>query len=193
MSRLNQLIALASRTERIRVGRYFLLSAVFAAIVTTDVMALPSARPQRAVATISVRLPADAQLTFDGQGTRSTSDHRVFTTPPLEVGKTFEYTLSVKFVGEGKTTTVEQKIYVKAGQETTALFYLPMADSSSVARYSYTSSMDSETGSNGYDREKRDAAKPNVVHFSGRPVPVGGFHPVHWGPDPSDPFYHSGQ
>jgi uncharacterized protein (TIGR03000 family) len=171
-----------SMNEKERAMKYFLLSAVLAVTaMSVDVARLPAAPPDGAPATIDVTLPADAQLTIDGQSTRSTSDHRLFITPPLEVGKTFHYTFSAKFVREGKTITVEQNVFVRAGRETFVSLDLPSeaaARSPVLGGYYYTYGAGS-------------APAPTVVDFYERPAPSEGFHPIHWGPDPSDPFYHS--
>jgi uncharacterized protein (TIGR03000 family) len=185
--------------------RYFLLSAVLAVgVVSVAVGQLPAAPRERAPATIEVTLPADAQLTIDGQSTRSTSDHRLFITPPLGMGKTFHYIFSAKFVREGKTITVEQNVFVRAGRETFVSLDLPTeaAARSLLGGYRYTYGAGSETRSYYYDPESptpvgtgvvRASPAPTVVDLYGRPVPSGGFHPIQWGPDPSDPFYHNRQ
>jgi uncharacterized protein (TIGR03000 family) len=184
--------------------RYLLLTAVLAASAVGIAAAqLPAAPPERAPATIDVTLPGDAQLTIDGQGTRSTSDHRLFVTPPLEAGKTFRYTFSAKFVREGKTITVEQNVFVRAGRETFVSLDLPgeaFAGSPLSGGYPYTNATGSETRSYYYNPESpapagtgavRPAPAPTLVDVSGANVLSGGFHPIHWGPDPSDPFYRS--
>jgi uncharacterized protein (TIGR03000 family) len=185
-----------------RAMKYFLLSAVLAVTaMSVDVARLSAAPPRGAPATIDVTLPADAQLTIDGQSTRSTSDHRLFITPPLEAGKTFHYTFSAKFVREGKTITVEQNVFVRAGRETFVSLDGPRAAFAGhrlPGGDDYTDGEESEPRSYYYGPESpalagaggvRFAPAPTIVDLSGRPVPSGGFHPIHWGPDPSDPFY----
>ena len=80
--------------------------------------ALASAARADAPATLRVRLPADARLTIDGAPTRSTSDLRLFRTPPLEEGKEFHYVLKAVFMEAGETKTVEKTVAVRAGEET---------------------------------------------------------------------------
>src|SRR4051794_31623791 len=46
-----------------------------------------------ASAAIRVKLPASAKLLFDDYQTQQTGGERLFETPPLEPGKTFQYTL----------------------------------------------------------------------------------------------------
>jgi uncharacterized protein (TIGR03000 family) len=65
-------------------------------------------------ATIVVSLPANAQLTFDGNATTSTSSRRVFVTPALETGADYTYTLRAQ-VGDA----VQSRIVTVRGGETT--------------------------------------------------------------------------
>ena len=162
-----------------------------------------AANPEPAPATIDVTAPADAQLSIDGQRTVSTSSHRLFITPALEAGKTFQYTLSAKFVREGKSISVDQKVLVRSGRVTfvsldprgEAVALIPTlgsdryidATSSQMASYYY----DPETPAP--VRAGRATTAPTVVEFSGRSLSSGGFQPIRWGCDQSDAFYHSGQ
>lgn len=69
-----------------------------------------------APATIIVNLPADAQLTFDGEQTRSTSSRRVFVTPELSPGADFAYVLKAEVMKDGKPVVLdEKKVTVQAG------------------------------------------------------------------------------
>ncbi|HEY7313494.1 MAG TPA: TIGR03000 domain-containing protein [Gemmataceae bacterium] len=69
-------------------------------------------------ATIVVHLPAEATLTIDGQPTQSTSGTRTFTSPPLEPGKTYSYTLKAEMKRDGRPRNVKKTIDVRAGQPT---------------------------------------------------------------------------
>jgi uncharacterized protein (TIGR03000 family) len=71
-----------------------------------------------APATVVVNLPADANLTFDGNTTKSTSERRVFVTPDLQNGSTYTYTLRAT-MGEAVQTQV---VSVRAGETTTVDF-----------------------------------------------------------------------
>jgi uncharacterized protein (TIGR03000 family) len=68
------------------------------------------------VATVVVKLPADARLTIDGEGTTSTSTERTFESPALEAGKVYSYTLEASYLKDGKTVTVSKKIKIEAGK-----------------------------------------------------------------------------
>src|SRR5262245_39154683 len=65
-----------------------------------------------------VTLPADANLTIDGYVTKSTSSQRLFTTPALEVGKSFTYTLKATVERDGKPETLTRTVKVRGGEQT---------------------------------------------------------------------------
>jgi len=78
-----------------------------------------------ASANIVVTLPADASLFVDGNATTSTTGTRILSTPPLESGKTFTYTLTAKVLQDGKPVTLEEKVTVKAGETSQVHFQTP--------------------------------------------------------------------
>jgi uncharacterized protein (TIGR03000 family) len=69
-------------------------------------------------ATIVVNLPADATLTVDGEKTQSTSGTRVFISPPLQAGKTYQYTLRAEVNRDGRRETTSRTVDVQAGRTT---------------------------------------------------------------------------
>jgi uncharacterized protein (TIGR03000 family) len=69
-----------------------------------------------APATIVVNLPADATLRFDDFPTQSTSSRRVFSSPPLQQGQSYYYTLTAQILREGRPVTISQPVNVRAGQ-----------------------------------------------------------------------------
>jgi uncharacterized protein (TIGR03000 family) len=149
--------------------------------VSLAVAQVPPAPPGPASATINVTLPADALLTVDGQATRSTSAHRLFITPPLQTGKSFRYTFTAQFVREGKTITVTQAVFVRAGRETTVSFDLP-------GGYRSTYGADAKT-----DSYYSDALPPTSATRSEDRSYSPGFNLDPWRPNPSDPFYHGSE
>jgi uncharacterized protein (TIGR03000 family) len=160
-----------------------------------------AAPAERDPATLTVTLPADAKLTFDGQATLSTSAHRLFITPPLEKGKSFRYSVKAEFIRAGRTITVQQEISVQAGRDTFVSIDIPreaFSNSYLPGEYAYVYGAGREARPYYYSPEASAAAtrvipaRPVLQHLSRTPS-SGGFHPLHWGPDPSDPFYHSGQ
>jgi uncharacterized protein (TIGR03000 family) len=65
--------------------------------------------------TITVQVPADAQVAFDGFRTRSGGESRRYETPPLAAGRDHTYTLTV--TSQGKTIT--RNITVRPGADNT--------------------------------------------------------------------------
>jgi uncharacterized protein (TIGR03000 family) len=80
-----------------------------------------------ASATLIVNLPADAKLTVDGVVTKSTSAVRRFSTPPLEPGKEYGYTLRAEIPNDGPVEVVTKRVVVRAGQETRTTLALPIS------------------------------------------------------------------
>jgi uncharacterized protein (TIGR03000 family) len=78
-----------------------------------------------APATIVVDLPADAKVLIDNEATTSTGSSRVFTSPILNPGKEYHYTLKAEIVRDGKTVKAEKVIAVKAGETTPVTLTLP--------------------------------------------------------------------
>jgi uncharacterized protein (TIGR03000 family) len=76
-------------------------------------------------ARIVVQLPADATLTIDGLPTKSTSDQHVFASPPLQPGRTFYYTFKATVLRDGRPVTSEERVQVRAGEETRVKLDLP--------------------------------------------------------------------
>ena len=72
-----------------------------------------------------VNLPAEAQLTFDGAATTSTSAQRTFRTPPLQTGQDYTYTLRAEVNRDGVTSDVTQTVTVRAGETTRISLEIP--------------------------------------------------------------------
>jgi uncharacterized protein (TIGR03000 family) len=71
-----------------------------------------------APATILVTLPAAARLLVDGAPTTSTSGTRLFISPNLQPGRDYTYTLRAEIIRDGQTIAQEQRVTVRAGEET---------------------------------------------------------------------------
>jgi uncharacterized protein (TIGR03000 family) len=69
-------------------------------------------------ATIIANLPADATLTIDGERTQSTGGTRMFVSPPLQPGKTYQYTLRAEVNRDGRRETTSRTVDVQAGRTT---------------------------------------------------------------------------
>jgi uncharacterized protein (TIGR03000 family) len=70
---------------------------------------------QQAPAAITVLVPADAALFFDGDPTAEKGAERRFVTPPLEVGKKYHYEIRVRWQEGGKTVERTRKVAVSGG------------------------------------------------------------------------------
>jgi uncharacterized protein (TIGR03000 family) len=66
---------------------------------------------------ISVTVPQPAAEVFvDGQKTGQTGTDRTFESPPLEVGKTYRYTVTARWVSGGKTVEMSKDVTGTAGE-----------------------------------------------------------------------------
>jgi len=67
-------------------------------------------------ARVIIRLPADAKLFANDVATTLSSEERWFTTPSLEKGRDFQYTMKIEYVRGGKTIADSQLVKVRAGE-----------------------------------------------------------------------------
>ena len=91
----------------------------------TEAQNLLAMQPPRAV-TIVVTLPADAQLTFDGNLTTSTGARRLFLSPALNLGRPYYYTLRAEVRREGQVIAMEKQIEIRAGEQIEVSLPLPV-------------------------------------------------------------------
>jgi uncharacterized protein (TIGR03000 family) len=66
-------------------------------------------------ASLDVRVPADAQIWFDGEPTSQTGSIRSFVSPPLEPGKSFTYEIRARWVDNGNVVDLIKQVQVHAG------------------------------------------------------------------------------
>jgi uncharacterized protein (TIGR03000 family) len=76
-------------------------------------------------AQVDVRLPADAELWFDGQKTSQTGSTRTFHSPALEPGQDYVYSVHARWGADGKPTDETRKVTVHAGDHTVVRFTQP--------------------------------------------------------------------
>ena len=74
---------------------------------------------------VSVTLPADAKLLFNGTVATGTGAVRVFRTPALEPGQSYRYELTAEVVRNGRTERVTESVVVRAGETSTATLTPP--------------------------------------------------------------------
>jgi uncharacterized protein (TIGR03000 family) len=95
---------------------------IFSTLALLDSRTAAHSQSTRQPATLRVLVPAaDAQLWVDDVPTRQRGALRRFFSPPLEPGKTFHYTITVRWEPNNYTTiTRTREVEVWAGQETQA-------------------------------------------------------------------------
>ncbi len=79
-----------------------------------------ASNPNEAV--IDLRVPADAQVWFDGDATTQRGPNRVFNSPPLEPGRAYHYDVRAQWTENGRTVNRTRRVDVRAGQRTTVDF-----------------------------------------------------------------------
>lgn len=83
-------------------------------LTTTQSFYFNPAAPNEA--TLIVHLPEAASLRVDGQQMRQSSSTRIFTSPPLEQGKTYVYTVTAEINRNGHSVKDSRDVEVRAGQ-----------------------------------------------------------------------------
>jgi uncharacterized protein (TIGR03000 family) len=136
-------------------------------------------------ATIEMTVPADAQITFDGAATTSQGTLRRFVSSPLAPGKQYHYyNVRIRGTANGQNFDETICICVREGDFITISYPTFVAE-----RRSYYYSPESpparaKTYSFGPDFSGR-----TITYYSDHDRPPSPF--IHWGVDPSDPFYHN--
>jgi uncharacterized protein (TIGR03000 family) len=73
-------------------------------------------------ALLDVRVPANAELWFDGYKSKQTGPQREFRTPPLTTGKKYTYTVRAKWVADGKPVEERREVSFTPGQHVKVAF-----------------------------------------------------------------------
>jgi uncharacterized protein (TIGR03000 family) len=76
---------------------------------------LPAPEDGEGTCRVTVIVPADADVTFNGVETTVPGTERAFVTPPLKKGREFHYTVRARWTRNGKPVDQTRKITVKAG------------------------------------------------------------------------------
>lgn len=76
----------------------------------------------------NVKVPADAELWFEGFKTSQQGERRKFQTPPLEPGKTFTYEIRARWTEDNGAVNRLQKFKVKAGDVLNIDFTVPASE-----------------------------------------------------------------
>jgi uncharacterized protein (TIGR03000 family) len=67
-------------------------------------------------AKLTIELPADARLLFNGVAATGTGSTRAFATGPLQAGQDYGYELTAEVVRDGRVLTVTERVIVRAGE-----------------------------------------------------------------------------
>ncbi|MCE9564696.1 MAG: TIGR03000 domain-containing protein [Planctomycetes bacterium] len=82
------------------------------------VMAPAQLGGKSASCTLTINLPTDAKLLFNGSVANGTGNVRTFTTPLLEPGMDYAYDLTVEVTRDGQTERATKQVVVRAGEKT---------------------------------------------------------------------------
>jgi uncharacterized protein (TIGR03000 family) len=99
---------------------------VIANSVVPNVIGDGGQKQPMARAEIRVKLPENARLFVDSHPTTSTGAARELTTPPLETGKQFTYTLTATIVRNQQDVKLERQVTVRAGEKTEVTLEFPL-------------------------------------------------------------------
>src|SRR5262249_43250190 len=89
-----------------------------------DVVAAPPAGD--GVARITMIVPADAEVSFDGSPTTPTGTERVFASPPLTPGSRYSYSIRARWTANGRPVDQTRTVPVTAGANIRVDFTSPL-------------------------------------------------------------------
>jgi uncharacterized protein (TIGR03000 family) len=75
---------------------------------------VPEVPPSDGAAHLMIRVPADAELWFDGAKTQQTGTEREFASPPLEPGRTYTYKVTARWKEDGRVVERKRDLKVRA-------------------------------------------------------------------------------
>jgi len=99
------------------------ISTYSSAYYSPSVGVTPSTQPDTS-AHITVNVPADAMVMFDGSPTTSTGPVREFASPPLEPGKPYTYKVEARWNDNGREMSQTHTVNVTAGSHVNVNFPL---------------------------------------------------------------------
>jgi uncharacterized protein (TIGR03000 family) len=88
----------------------------------------PAPAAQLARAEITILVPPDAEIFFDGDATTQKGGERLFVTPPLEVGKKYHYDVLARWKQDGKPVERTRQVEVSGGARVRVDFFTPAQD-----------------------------------------------------------------
>jgi uncharacterized protein (TIGR03000 family) len=85
----------------------------------------PPTNAGKKAAVIEVKVPATAEVLFDGERTTQPGQFRVFRSPPLEPGQDFTYEVTARWREKGELVERTQKARIRAGERAQIDFMNP--------------------------------------------------------------------
>jgi uncharacterized protein (TIGR03000 family) len=115
-----------SRTHLLVLAAVGLVGLLVAARLSSA-LAQPGAAPAASgsEATVTVLVPAAAEVFFDGYRTTQKGNERVYTSPPLQAGKEFTYEIQARWDEGGKPVERTRRVPVTAGANVRVSFLQP--------------------------------------------------------------------
>jgi uncharacterized protein (TIGR03000 family) len=102
------------------------ISNYYAPSVDTLPPIAPASTTVDTAATITVRVPPNADVWFDDQPTKNTGTDRLFASPPLESGRTFYYNVRARWTNDqGKVMDQTRRVDVTSGRHVAVDFMRP--------------------------------------------------------------------
>ncbi len=99
--------------------------ALAAGLLFACCLAAGAEEPRSAAIEIVLVVPADARIFFDGEPTTSTGTERRYVSPPVEVGKQFQYVVLARWQEGGKPVEQSRKLPVTGGARVRVDFTQP--------------------------------------------------------------------
>jgi uncharacterized protein (TIGR03000 family) len=75
---------------------------------------------------MTVIVPADAEVFFDGSPTTQTGTERVFASPPLTPGARYSYSIRARWTADGRPVEQTRAVPVTAGAQVRVDFTAPL-------------------------------------------------------------------
>jgi uncharacterized protein (TIGR02246 family) len=105
-----------------------LLGALLLLTFVTSVSAQPANAPAAQTgAVITIALPPDAEIFFDGAATTQRGSERRFVCPPLQVGKRYVYEIRARWTENGRSVQQTKKVSVRGGDRVRVDFLAPLS------------------------------------------------------------------
>jgi uncharacterized protein (TIGR03000 family) len=129
-------------------------------------------------ATITLTVPADAEVVFNGKATTQTGTERIYRVPPLEKGKSYSYDVVVRWKKDGKVVEEKKTIEVRMGANVRVAFGMASPDNGGTLTEEDAFKLAKEAYVYGYPlvtMEMTRRVMTNVAEPRGTRAPMGQF------------------